>query len=1073
MFSKISQIGKTFADEINRINDEVNNPSNGQQSQLVDPASAKKVLDTKTPDVSELETPENMKKDVVTENVSTTASDDNTSNQSDVSSKLDDSKLKNNNNEGENKLKPNTDDKQQSEQVVPGTQIKFSSLPPEIRSRLVKYVKYENKYPSLYNAYKTEKKKSSLIKAFENMLQEQTPCSSIGELDGVRDYLRSLTSKSDMLTSELANITKEKKSAEEKAATLDKKVKELQQALTTGRAEDSNEIKNLKEQLRSLNEEKSKLQEIQSQYESSKLENKALLDKIEQLENEKVESKVDSKMEEENTTLKFENEQLKKQLDELLEEKNSINEKLESLTVSSKSNASSSEKKNQELNSKVADLEKSLESSKKLNDLFKEKLEKMWQEKEEKEKTSEKEQPSNNSTNLSKSAKKRKNKKQNQKQNKPDSDEPVNKKTTEIIPVEEKLVTPKSSDSKNEIELIEIKHQLSELESKYSEEEKKVGELTKTLTAKSNEIEDLKDMLRDVGDSLVESQKVNKDTTDLSKELTKVKNELESKKTELEMLRLQNSTALSDYEKTKLSLTKRIDEYSAQLNDLQTKYDRLVSTNSIMNRKYEESTIKINDFEKLLNRYKTSEQKYQSQIKSLSEEKNKLSSDLQSLQKSSTDNISKAKEYENIKNQLSRKQTSLVEAENRIKFLEEEKNKINDLMIELKVQNKELISKEKSFLETKKNLTDANLKLKSELTDSSLRINKLSLDNTRLSKDLEEYKDKYNEVKHVKTSSNDQVELFKKRVEELSMRNKEYENKIDIIQEELTQSRNMLQERIREMSTMRKLLVDNEETQNNDRKELKLKIDKLLEDKEISDNEYMMTIKNKQRELDELKRKVNDLANALEQSETMNKKLKEQVIKLDSNANSNDNAGHTLERQLSDNQISEYNSKMIESLRESLKRTENRVKEFEEVNEKLRISNQESSDKLIRLNKKYKLLSQQYKRKFSEGGSAGSNTPSRNGSFLFNTSGGSGRHDSISVAPDEVETLLHPDVVNNVTNNSKEEEDLKEKSIYIKNVLLGYLEHKEQRQMLLPVIKMLLYMTDEDGKKLDSLLSNK
>lgn len=1073
MFSKISQIGKTFADEINRINDEVNNPSNGQQSQLVDPASAKKVLDTKTPDVSELETPENMKKDVVTENVSTTASDDNTSNQSDVSSKLDDSKLKNNNNEGENKLKPNTDDKQQSEQVVPGTQIKFSSLPPEIRSRLVKYVKYENKYPSLYNAYKIEKKKSSLIKAFENMLQEQTPCSSIGELDGVRDYLRSLTSKSDMLTSELANITKEKKSAEEKAATLDKKVKELQKALTTGRAEDSNEIKNLKEQLRSLNEEKSKLQEIQSQYESLKLENKSLLDKIEQLENEKVESKVDSKMEEENTTLKFENEQLKKQLDELLEEKNSINEKLESLTVSSKSNASSSEKKNQELNSKVADLEKSLESSKKLNDLFKEKLEKMGQEKEEKEKTSEKEQPSNNSTNLSKSAKKRKNKKQNQKQNKPDSDEPVNKKTTEIIPMEEKLVTPKSSDSKNEIELIEIKHQLSELESKYSEEEKKVGELTKTLTAKSNEIEDLKDMLRDVGDSLVESQKVNKDTTDLSKELTKVKNELESKKTELEMLRLQNSTALSDYEKTKLSLTKRIDEYSAQLNDLQTKYDRLVSTNSIMNRKYEESTIKINDFEKLLNRYKTSEQKYQSQIKSLSEEKNKLSSDLQSLQKSSTDNISKAREYENIKNQLSRKQTSLVEAENRIKFLEEEKNKINDLMIELKVQNKELISKEKSFLETKKNLTDANLKLKSELTDSSLRINKLSLDNTRLSKDLEEYKDKYNEVKHVKTSSNDQVELFKKRVEELSMRNKEYENKIDIIQEELTQSRNMLQERIREMSTMRKLLVDNEETQNNDRKELKLKIDKLLEDKEISDNEYMMTIKNKQRELDELKRKVNDLTNGLEQSETMNKKLKEQVIKLDSNANSNDNAGHTLERQLSDNQISEYNSKMIESLRESLKRTENRVKEFEEVNEKLRISNQESSDKLIRLNKKYKLLSQQYKRKFSEGGSAGSNTPSRNGSFLFNTSGGSGRHDSISVAPDEVETLLHPDVVNNVTNNSKEEEDLKEKSIYIKNVLLGYLEHKEQRQMLLPVIKMLLYMTDEDGKKLDSLLSNK
>ena len=51
------------------------------------------------------------------------------------------------------------------------------------------------------------------------------------------------------------------------------------------------------------------------------------------------------------------------------------------------------------------------------------------------------------------------------------------------------------------------------------------------------------------------------------------------------------------------------------------------------------------------------------------------------------------------------------------------------------------------------------------------------------------------------------------------------------------------------------------------------------------------------------------------------------------------------------------------------------------------------------------------------------------------------------------------------------EEEIKEKSVYIKNVLMGFLEHKEQRQMLLPVIKMLLFMSDDDTKKLTELLA--
>ena len=41
-----------------------------------------------------------------------------------------------------------------------------------------------------------------------------------------------------------------------------------------------------------------------------------------------------------------------------------------------------------------------------------------------------------------------------------------------------------------------------------------------------------------------------------------------------------------------------------------------------------------------------------------------------------------------------------------------------------------------------------------------------------------------------------------------------------------------------------------------------------------------------------------------------------------------------------------------------------------------------------------------------------------------------------------------------------------EKIAYIKNVLLGFLEHKEQRNQLLPVISMLLQLDSTDEKRL-------
>ncbi len=1077
MFSTITQLGKNFADEINRINDEVNNSSSGQQAQLTDPTVAKKIIDTETPEVTDIEKPEDLQ--------------EGTDSASDTSKVRETTPTPSSETEKKAQVSPgrsNDERNSRSDQydisdLLPGTKIRLSELAPEVRSRLIKYVKYEKKYPSLYNAYKIEKKKSALIKAFETMLKENTPCASIGELNAVRDYLNSLNSKSELLNAELSKLTKEKSMSDEEIKTLKQKIKALQKAATSRSAEDQSEIRKLEDELKKLSDVSTQNTELHAQLETLRVKNVSLNEEIASL-------KESSQQNEKTMEVNDENDKLKAQLASLAADKEQLSKKCEQMELESSNNKQCMQEKLAEKDIHLLKLEKSVESSEKLNTAFKEKLEKLTEELKEVKATHIREfassQSNSSSKPSSKSAKKKRNKSKGGQL--PMDEAPENSKSTEILPTEESstetTLSGNSSNPNAEIQLIELNHRFSELEDRLEEKTSMASNLERVVSEKTNEIEELKDMLRDVGDSLVESQKENKNTTDLAKELKTTKEQLEFKLAELEMLRLQNSKAIADYEKTKLSLSKKADDQSRNFQEAKLKCDRFELELKTLTEKIEDIQKKNIDLENLLSKYKKAEQKYQDQIKSLSEEKNKVAVEISSLKRDMSSNSLATAELEKLKVEISRKERFLSEAENRVKFLQEEKGKLNDSLIELKVQTKEYQSKNTADEEVKAKLTRFNESLKAEVSESSLRLNKLSLENTRLNKELEELRDQYNEVKHIKLSSSDQVEILKKRIEELLMRNKEYESKNHIIQEELSQSRNMLQERVYEMTTMRKLLNENEESQKQDRKEFKSKLDHLMEEKERSDKEYMLAIKTKQRDIDELKRKCNDLDVINEQLENANNAMKQQISELTTKVDeaakisrSSSISGMAKRKSSlfddeSSTDMNEYSTKIIESLRDSLNKNESRLREYEEINTKLRAANQDTSEKMIRLNKKYKLLSQQYKKRFSQS----SAPPSRNGSFVLSSS----RHNSVSSPNENIEQMLQPEINGDFTSMevpdktmSATEEDIKEKSIYIRNVLLGFLEHKEQRQMLLPVIKMLLYMTDDDAKKMSELLTNK
>ncbi|KAG7895647.1 hypothetical protein KL936_000355 [Ogataea polymorpha] len=902
MFSKISQIGKNLTDEISRINDEVN--SNRKQGSTspnagIDPSTASRILSTQTPEPDSMTQPKELSIPEPTNEANTISI------------------------------------------TVPGTNIKFMDLPPEIRSRMRRFIKYDEKYPLLFEAYKAEKRKTVVIQAFEAMLRELTPCSSIGEIDAVREYIGGLKSKTAFLESELRQAVA--KEAERK-----RNLEELDRLRSESRTPDNGEVEALKRQVEELREQLADAQAKESQQRETFDQEKANFDK---------------------------------RLSGVQSEK----EKLES---------------------QVTELQKSLESSSRLTQLFKEKVAALNEEL----KSQKENDISNDNSKPNEGPKKGKKKKKGQAAKSPNSD----------------------------AELIKLRHQVEVLEAKASEAErfeKEAADLAKQVKSQKDEIENQRDMLRDVGDSLVTAKDELKKSQEQYREKTE---ELERVKADLEVLRIQNSDAVKDYERAKSSLEKKL----ASLEESQTKgvVDETSSKDAVIESlKKQIEDLKLG-FEKNFKDVGEENGQLQKRINSLNKEKAALEKQISELAGLKEREVQLKLDLSSAQSLLTRKDRLLDEKESRLKYLEEEKTKLNDSVIELKVQVSELKTRINSDLEAKNAALTKNETLRKDYNELMLRLNKVSTENNRLMKNYEEIKDRYEDLQNSKMSSSDEVKTIKRRCEELSMRNREYESRMEVLQEELSEARSMLQERTREAGTIRKLLIETEDSQNSNLKELNARLEKLAEEKEALERESTLTMKKKQRELDDLKsnlESMRDELDALRRDKTsVEAKLLEQENALRDVENS--------EKQRKEN-TSERDYKLLESLRQTLQQSEAQIRDLETINSKLRKANEETSQKLMRLNKKYKLLSQQYR-----------TTRDRRESVAS--------FESDKSSPVMTRSTSDGDLT------SESQPDTKEKMEYVKNVILGFLEHKEQRGILLPVIKTLLYLNDSDEKRLLSSL---
>lgn len=914
--------------------------------------------------------------------------------------------------------------------------VDLSTLPPGIRSKMKKFAKYEEKYPVLLDAYKTEKRKGELIMAFEKVLQENTPISSISDADVLVDYLRGLNEKSELANKELrrkttenSQLTRHNKQHVTKLEKYEQKIKELEEKngeLTKQLASEAEKpelvgtekdtspqegvggsvtIAGLEKELA---EAKGKLKDLETgannvdgaQLEVQMKEQKELVSdlqsKIVKLETEKadLESK-NTKLEKENSDFQSKNAKLEQEKSDL----GSTYSKLEESMNSKDSQLTQTAENVVNLQSNIKTLETETQS-------LKEKLQSF----ETRDKEANETDRDTNGSSLTASKKKKKNKK---------------KKNTETInEVEKSRDAQDEGDDKFESMYNSTLAEYTELQTKYDTLVKENEELLKNnranksaLDEKNEEIENLRDLLRDLGDNLVEA----KDRIKLLQETNNQENQEEMKKLTDEKESIQRQLLAKDEELNKViqeQLSKE-EKFQKQIGDNL----KVIETKKLLQ---DEFNVLLKKHAELNKQFETGKK----EIASLKGEKEGLNSRIAELAQFRSNDSSLKLEIASIQTSLTHKSQLIEEYKQKIDELSKVKDELNETISQLKISNNEMSNSNKALVKEKSDLVTKHELSIERASSLNAELLKLQAERQKVADELASLQMKYDSVIEDRADSKTEVQSFKQQYDELLMKSKESSMKIDNLEDELTEARNMLQERSRESSTIRRLLMEAEEQVQVKNSEFKIELTKIGEEKNEIEANCQMLLKKKQRDIDEFKSinenylsKIGDLESKLEELKTKYEALEQKSVQ--------QNGKSAGEESFEDVQ------ETLQTLRSSLQVSAKKVKDFEHLNGVLKKLNEESGLKFERLSKNYKLLTQQY-RQMKANMIESSETPNTTSPLASSRPSLDGNEAS----------------ANNPTNIA-----------YLKNVLLGFFEHKEQREQLLPVVKTLFDLDADDEQK--------
>ncbi|AET41645.1 Imh1p Ecym_8374 [Eremothecium cymbalariae DBVPG len=562
--------------------------------------------------------------------------------------------------------------------------------------------------------------------------------------------------------------------------------------------------------------------------------------------------------------------------------------------------------------------------------------------------------------------------------------------------------------------------QYREMELRISSLQSELSDTKVALKTRNEELEMVKDMLKTVGNELVDAKDKLKEQGGTSDE------ELKRLKAEVEALHDAKSQSASSYEEQLGKLTK---EVATLLDDKNRLESVLVQSNDQLTRAQEQV------------------QKFRIQNNEMND---------------------KMREFNTLKKSESNSKLALAQREKTIAYLEQQvkdyslqgsnaQKALRDLEIERERLNKRIEYLVKDLERTK-----------SESKKSSGSLENYIKENGKLSERLEVLQEKYDTVKSLKSNSNNQVDSIKRQCEELNVKLKEANKKIIALEEELNENANILQERTRETNAMRRLLNDDHTDTNAKFRELEEKLAIIRDERDKLKSELDIQVSRRHREVQDLRETNLELKSQISTLTLKEKEYETEVLHLKA-------VNQRMQRRSSTaSEGSEELELVVKSLKESLGNSEQRLRNLKASNQELRLLNSDLNSKLERLSKNYKLLSGQLKVAKEQSGGGATITAMGHGT----QSARSSRSGSISIPPSpgnggeqqQVDASSMGGMKRYATNSgasgATHEVEVNEKIAYIKNVLLGFLEHREQRSQLLPVVTTLLHLDKSDERRL-------
>lgn len=610
----------------------------------------------------------------------------------------------------------------------------------------------------------------------------------------------------------------------------------------------------------------------------------------------------------------------------------------------------------------------------------------------------------------------------------------------------------------------DIKNTHEELQQEHELLKKKHQTLNRDLQLKTEEVDDLRDQLKDLGNDLVEAKdqlKAQLSTKGPSAELEELKDKVgvlseESKTLNNAQLALQEKIKGLESENAALEEKAKAAEKDEGIAREEAKLASKAKTQ--IERSLSEAKTKLAEAEKLLEKKieeaKNSEQdlirtqrdaeKLQKdnaeqaaklrknvqtlesslavkskELESIISEKQKLSERITELSKFKSTDSSLKLEIASLQLSISHKDELIKDLRHAEESRRKERDELDNTLATLRANNndlmranKELVS-EKSTLINKQEITfERNSSLSAEL--SQLQVSK-----QKVTGELEALQLKFDGLVKQRANSADELQGYKQLHDEIAMKAKEAQGRIENLEDELLETRNLLQERTRESSMIRKLLMEAEEQSDIKSADLKNEIRTLNAERDEAEANLHNALKKRSRELDDVKELLVRKLAKLAELETKCVEFEEKIkTSAPSETNGADNKSQML-------------ANTVTELQESLSALTARVKEYESMNRMLKKLNEELTLKFERLLKNYKHVTQQYRQMQSQALAK----PARE--------------------PEE----------------SAPKKDGPDTNIaYIKNVLLGFLEHKDNREQLLPVVKMLLQLDKSEEKKVMAAL---